>query len=104
MHLLRLIPALATLLLVPFSRAENIVFPADAGVINVKAWTLANGTPGSPQAVGDGIADDTAALNAVFAAYPNGNRIIYLPNGTYRVTNTIRFGDNVNNGKRLVLQ
>jgi polygalacturonase len=58
---------------------ENIVFPADAGVLNVKNFG----------AKGDGITDDTAAIQALLNAHPNGQRIIYLPNGTYLVSATI---------------
>jgi hypothetical protein len=60
--------------------SENIVFPADAGVINVKTQFGAKG---------DGVTDDTAAIQAALNAYPNGGRIIYLPNGTYLVSNTL---------------
>lgn len=58
---------------------ENIVFPADAGVLNVKDFG----------AEGDGVTDDTAAIQALLNAHPNGQRIIYLPNGTYLVSGTI---------------
>ncbi|KAK8173215.1 putative exo-beta-1,3-glucanase [Phyllosticta citrichinensis] len=37
---------------------------------------------------GDGVHDDTAAINAILAAYA-GSRIIYWPAGTYVVTGTI---------------
>ncbi|MBD1847823.1 glycoside hydrolase family 55 protein [Cyanobacteria bacterium FACHB-63] len=60
--------------------AENIVFPADAGVLNVKTQYGAKG---------DGITDDTAAIQAALNAYPNGKRIVYLPNGTYLVSDTL---------------
>lgn len=60
---------------------ENIVFPADAGVLNVKKFG----------AKGDGKTDDTAAIQAALNAYPNGMRIIYLPNGTYLVSNTLKW-------------
>ncbi|MCY7285725.1 MAG: endopolygalacturonase [Cyanobacteria bacterium CAN_BIN43] len=59
---------------------ENIVFPDDAGVVNVKTQFGAKG---------DGVTDDTMALQAALNAYPNGKRIIYLPNGTYLVSNTL---------------
>lgn len=62
------------------STGENITFPADAGVINVKTQFGAKG---------DGVTDDTAAIQAALNAYPNGGRIIYLPNGTYLVSNTL---------------
>ncbi len=60
---------------------ENIIFPADAGVLNVKDFG----------AKGDGVTDDTAAIQALLNAYPNGQRIIYLPNGTYLVSETLRW-------------
>ncbi|XHX79779.1 MAG: glycosyl hydrolase family 28-related protein [Stenomitos frigidus ULC029] len=59
--------------------SENIIFPGDAGVINVKNYG----------AKGDGMVDDTAAIQAALNAYPNGKRIIYLPNGTYLVSGTL---------------
>ena len=58
---------------------ENIIFPSDAGVLNVKDFG----------AKGDGVTDDTAAIQAALNAYPNGGRIIYLPNGTYLVSDTL---------------
>jgi polygalacturonase len=58
---------------------ENIVFPADAGVLNVKNFG----------AEGNGIADDTVAIQSALDAHPNAGRIIYLPNGTYRVSRTL---------------
>ena len=60
--------------------SENIVFPPDAGVLNVKTQYGAKG---------DGVTDDTAAIQAALNAYPNGQRIIYLPNGTYLVSETL---------------
>ena len=60
--------------------AENIVFPDDAGVINVKTQYGAKG---------DGVTDDTAAIQSALNAYPNGKRIIYLPNGVYLVSSTL---------------
>ena len=78
--------------------AENIVFPSDAGVVNVKQ---------SPYfAYGDGIHDDTAAIQQALNNYPNGNRIIYLPNGTYLVSNTLTWpaGSSGITQKRTILQ
>lgn len=61
------------------TKGENIVFPVDAGVLNVQEFGVK----------GDGRTDDTAAIQAVLNAHPNGQRIIYLPNGTYLVSKTI---------------
>ena len=58
---------------------KNIVFPDDAGVLNVKDFGVR----------GDGVTDDTAAIQALLNAHPNGQRIMYLPNGTYLVSGTI---------------
>ena len=41
-------------------------------------------------AVGDGVADDTAAINnALAAAGANGGGIVYLPPGQYKISNTL---------------
>lgn len=39
-------------------------------------------------AIGDGVVDDTAALNAAIVATPDGGRLI-IPAGTYRLTGTL---------------
>lgn len=46
----------------------------------------------SPPAVGDGIHDDTASLQAALDSLrntPNGLRCVFLPAGTYRITSTL---------------
>lgn len=80
------------------SFAENIVFPSspDAGVINVKT---------AFGAVGDGVTDDTAAINAAIAAHAGTyGRVLYFPNGTYLVSDTITPGALVSKCKGLTLQ
>ena len=64
--------------------AEDIRFPADAGVIDV--------TRPPYRASGDGRTDDTTAIQQALYDYPAKNRIIYLPNGTYLVSDTLRWG------------
>ncbi len=54
----------------------GFVFPPDADVLNVKAFG----------AVGDGVHDDTAALQAAY----NRTGLIYLPDGTYLVIRPLK--------------
>lgn len=64
--------------------AVDRVAPADA-VVNVRT---------AYGAVGDGRADDTAALQAAISTglgFGNSNKIIYLPAGTYRVTRPLEW-------------
>jgi Pectate lyase superfamily protein len=63
---------------------EPIVFPADAGVIDV--------TKAPYHAKGDGVTDDSDSIQKALDDYPSRNRIIYLPNGTYLVSHQIEFG------------
>lgn len=61
--------------------------PDDAEYVNVREFG----------AVGDGNTDDTEAFEAVFGRHKNDDggpiRQIYIPNGTYLVSDTIRWGD-----------
>jgi hypothetical protein len=75
---------------------ENIHYPADAGVIDVMKDYGARG---------DGIRDDTAAIQSAISAAVGTKRIVYFPKGTYLVSNTISAKDS--NGvwrSRLILQ
>jgi hypothetical protein len=79
--------------------AENIVFPDDAGVVDV--------TKAPYNAKGDGKADATAALQKALDDHPNSNRIIYLPAGTYLVSDTLHWPAGRHGGmahKRVILQ
>jgi hypothetical protein len=82
-RIIRLLGSWLALTIFGGASAENIVFPEDAGVIDVSK---------SPYfAKGDGKTDDTEALQQALMENPNGNRIIYLPNGTYRLSTTLRW-------------
>jgi len=60
------------------ARAESIVFPADAGVVDV--------TQPPYNARGDGKTDCSAAIQQALQDHPDQNCVIYLPNGTYLVS------------------
>lgn len=62
---------------------KNVVFPEGAGVIDV--------TKAPYFAQGDGITDDTDAINQAMLDHPDGHFIIYLPNGTYLVSDRIEW-------------
>ncbi|MBA3936442.1 MAG: discoidin domain-containing protein, partial [Planctomycetes bacterium] len=68
----------------PLSGAENLVWPGDAGVVDVTKPPYA--------AAGDGSHDDTAAIQQAFDDHVAEGAIIFLPNGIYRITDTIRWG------------
>ncbi len=78
---------------------EDVVFPADAGVVDVSR---------PPYSVpGDGKTDVTAALQKALDDHPSSNRIIYLPNGTYIISDTLRWPAGSHGGvaqKRVILQ
>jgi len=65
--------------------AENIVFPPNCGVIDVTAAPY--------NAKGDGITDDTKAIQQALRDYPARGTIIYLPNGTYLISQPLRWGN-----------
>ncbi|MDJ0708711.1 MAG: glycosyl hydrolase family 28-related protein [Leptolyngbyaceae cyanobacterium MO_188.B28] len=74
---------------------ENIVFPSGADVVNVKEAPYF--------AKGDGVTDDTTALQNAISE--NRLKQIYIPNGTYLVSDTVDIseGSNIIN-KRFFIQ
>jgi len=64
-------------------RAEDMTFPADAGLIDV--------TLPPYNARGDGKMDCSEAIQQALQDHPDQNRIIYLPNGTYRISRPLRW-------------
>ncbi|MBD3345815.1 MAG: endopolygalacturonase [Chitinivibrionales bacterium] len=59
------------------------VFPDDSGVVDVARPPY--------NARGDGITDDTGAIQGALDDNPDGRAIIYLPRGIYRVSDTLRW-------------
>jgi hypothetical protein len=60
---------------------ENIVFPEDAGLVDV--------TEAPYRMTGDGTTDNTAALRRAFVELRGSNRTLYFPNGTYLLSNRV---------------
>ena len=64
-----------------FSNAEDIRFPEDPGILNVKAAPY--------NAKGDGTTDDTAAIQAAISDELGKRGFVYLPNGTYKLSDSL---------------
>lgn len=67
---------------------HEVRYPDDAGVIDIRR---------DYGAIGDGVADDTAAIQRAVSENMRRMRIIYFPNGTYRLTTTVEFGRSAGN-------
>lgn len=70
----------ANLAAVTLATAERIVYPPDAGVIDLKR---------DYGAKGDGVTDDTAAIQKAIDEKRGGNRILYFPDGVYLVSGSL---------------
>jgi hypothetical protein len=68
----------------PWPGGENVAWPADAGVVDV--------TKPPYNARGDGQSDDTDAINKALAGNADRGAILWLPNGIYRVRDTLKWG------------
>ena len=81
------------------SAAQNVVFPSDSGVIDV--------TKSPYNAIPNDSKDDTTAIQRALSQEANGNRIIYLPNGTYLVSDRLNWPQGDRGGlhqKRTIVQ
>lgn len=78
---------------------ENIIYPKNSAVLDVT-------TPEYGAVPNDG-KDDTQAIQKALSQFPNGGRIIYLPNGVYNISDTLHWPRGVplaSDYKRTILQ
>lgn len=73
------------------SGQNTIQFPVGSRVVDV--------TKSPYNAAGDGVSDDTDAINQALADHNDGQYIIYLPEGTYLISDTLKWGG-VNDGEQ----
>ncbi len=77
----------------------QVEFPLGSEVVNV--------TKAPYNAKGDGKADDTEAIQQALNDHPNGDYIIYLPHGIYKISNTLTWPEDKepkNSYKKTILQ
>ena len=103
-HILHRAALLWLALLIPLWAADPVL-PDLSNRKPRSDWVNVKTVVGIPQAMGDGIADDTAALQAAIdllnaskplpAGYPGTVRpyTVFLPAGTYRITKTLQLKD-----------
>jgi len=79
-----LLALLAPVMFAAFAPADTrYQFPADAGPLNVRDFG----------AKGDGVTDDTKAIQAALDKWPAGKTIVYVPPGTYVLSDTLKWPD-----------
>jgi len=73
-----------------------VTFPVDGGIVDGRTYG----------ATADDGSDDTGPIQAALDAYPNGDRIVYLPPGVFILRDTLRWpgGENGNTPGRTILQ
>lgn len=78
---------------------ENIIYPKSSAVLDV--------TSAEYGAVPNDGKDDTRAIQKALSQFPNGGRIIYLPNGVYNLSDTLHWPSGkrfASDYKRTILQ
>ncbi len=69
----------------PFARDGEVDYPKDSGVVNLREAPYF--------AKGDGVTDDTKAIQKALDDHPNSGAILYLPHGIYLVSDTLKWPD-----------
>jgi len=80
MNMKRCLVLIVLLAMAGMASAEDIIFPPDAGIVDVKAVYGAKG---------DGVTDDTAAIQKAIDEVKGIPDALYFPNGTYLVSNSV---------------
>lgn len=76
------------------AQSENIVFPANSGIVDMSKPPY--------NLTGDGVTDVTATIQGVLSTFAaigsGGQKILYFPNGTYILSNTLSWSQgSINN-------
>ena len=71
----------------------GIVYPANAGVLNVRDAKYG--------AKGDGVTDDTAAIQKALTEGLYSHHVVYVPNGVYLVSDTLKWQNPANAGNNV---
>jgi len=69
----------------PFAKDGEVAYPKDSGVVNLREAPYF--------AKGDGVTDDTKAIQKALDEHPNSGAILYLPHGIYLISDTLRWPD-----------
>lgn len=81
----------------PTGQGAAAPFPADAGVVNVQAAPY--------NALGDGVTDDTTAIQDAIDDWAGSGRTLYFPDGVYRLSAQLAMPEeSANNAHFLTLQ
>ena len=72
-----------TALNLPFEKVAAVIYPKDSGVVNLREAPYF--------AKGDGVSDDTRAIQRGLDDHPNSGAILYLPDGIYLVSDTLKW-------------
>ena len=76
------------------AKAENIIFPANSGVIDMSKPPY--------NLTGDGVTDVTATIQGVLSGFAasgsGGQKILYFPNGTYVISGTLSWSQGAGSG------
>lgn len=76
----------------PILSARQVIYPTDSGIVDITAAPY--------HAKGDGMTDNTKAIQQALDDHPSSSAIIYVPHGTFLISDTLRWGKGRNESER----